>query len=196
MLKELAGAVALLAVMLIPETLCNVLRVGERPAEMDKPSVAVVETVRLPAIQVEPTTAIEVVETALVTPPNVDNHSPLTEEEWAALCEVCAEKHIEPSLALGLIWVESRFDPDAVSPAGSYGYCQINPRWHPADLSPVENIRYGIEYLAECISRYDNLEAGLTAYNAGYDTGSRQYANAVLEAAEKGPWGKVTNGNH
>lgn len=187
MLKELAGAVALLAVILIPETLCNVLRVGERPAEMEKPSVAVVETLRLQAKQVEPTTAIEVVETALVTPPNVDNPSPLTDEEWAALCEVCAENHIEPSLALGLIWVESRFDPDAVSPEGSYGYCQINPRWHPDGLSTVENIRYGVNYLGLCISRYDNLEAGLTAYNAGYDTGRRWYSNAVLEAAKK--WG-------
>lgn len=113
------------------------------------------------------------------------NHSPLTDEEWETLVEACVENKIDTSLVLGLIWVESRFQPNAVSSCGSYGYCQINPRWHPAELSPVENIRYGVNYLASCISRYDNLEAGLTAYHAGYDTGRRWYANAVLEAAKE-----------
>lgn len=113
------------------------------------------------------------------------NPSQLTDAEWAALLEACEENRIAPSLALGLIQVESNFDPGAVSSAGCYGYTQINPRWHPANLAPVENIRYGIGYLAECIARYDNLEAGLTAYNAGHDTGSRRYANRVLAAAEE-----------
>lgn len=113
------------------------------------------------------------------------NPSQLTDAEWEALLEACEENRIAPSLALGLIQVESSFDPGAISSAGCYGYTQINPRWHPANLAPVENIRYGIGYLAECIARYDNLEAGLTAYNAGHDTGSRRYANRVLAAAEE-----------
>lgn len=113
------------------------------------------------------------------------NPSPLTNDEWEVLCEVCEDRDIDVSLALGLIWVESRFDPNAVSKAGCYGYCQIHPRWHPAGLSPVENIRYGINYLADLCEAYGSTEAGLTAYNAGRDTGDRSYAKAVFAAAEK-----------
>lgn len=113
------------------------------------------------------------------------NPSPLTDSEWATLLEVCEARSIDVSLALGLIWVESRFDPNAVSKSGCYGYCQINPRWHPDGLSPEENIRYGLNYLADQCERYDSVEAGLTAYNAGRDTGNRRYANAVLAAAKE-----------
>lgn len=116
---------------------------------------------------------------------NPVNPSPLTAEEWAALCEVCDERDVDVSLALGLIWVESRFNPNAVSKAGCYGYCQINPKWHPADLSPVENIRYGINYLADLCEAYGSTEAGLTAYYKGFDDGSRKYAERVINAAER-----------
>lgn len=111
---------------------------------------------------------------------------PLTEEELEALLEACDAGHIHPSIGLGLIQVESSFNPDAVnSRSGCYGYCQLNPRYFPSDLSPVENIRTGIGYLAEQLVRYDNLEAALTAYNAGEDTGKREYAEMVLAAAER-----------
>ena len=109
---------------------------------------------------------------------------PLTHEELKALLEACEAGRIAPELALGLIQVESSFRADAVNlRTGCYGYCQLNPRYFPSGLSPAENIRTGIEYLAYQLERYDNLEAALTAYNAGHDTGSRTYANMVLEAA-------------
>lgn len=116
---------------------------------------------------------------------SLENPSPLTDSEWTTLLEVCQERNIDVSLALGLIWTESRFDPNAVSKSGCYGYCQINPRWHPDGLSPEENIRYGLNYLADQCQRYDSVEAGLTSYNAGRDTGSRRYANAVFAAAKE-----------
>lgn len=110
----------------------------------------------------------------------------LTDEELEALLEACDAGHIHPSIGLGLIQVESSFNPDAVnSRSGCYGYCQLNPAFFPAELSPVDNIRTGIGYLTEQLVRYDNLEAALTAYNAGYDTGSREYAEKVLAAAER-----------
>lgn len=109
---------------------------------------------------------------------------PLTGEELAVLLETCEAGCIDPTIALGLIQVESSFDPDALNAkSGCYGYCQLNPLYFPAELSPVENIRTGIEYLAYQLERYDDLEAALTAYNAGHDTGSRTYATSVLEAA-------------
>lgn len=109
---------------------------------------------------------------------------PLTDEELSTLLEVCETGHISPAIGLGLIQVESSFRADALNPnSGCYGYCQLNPKYFPADLSPVDNIRTGIEYLAYQLERYDNLEAALTAYNAGHDTGSRTYSNMVLEVA-------------
>ena len=43
----------------------------------------------------------------------------------------------------------------------------------------------GMDYLGYQLECYNgDLEAALTAYNAGHDTGARGYARAVLEAAE------------
>lgn len=111
--------------------------------------------------------------------------TPLTGEEVQALLDCCEAGSIDPSLALGLIYTESRFEPDAVSPSGCYGYCQLNPQYFPADLAPADNIRAGVNYLAELLDRYDDLEAALTAYRYGHDTGDRTYAKAVLKAAEE-----------
>ena len=110
----------------------------------------------------------------------------LTDEELDALLEACDVGHIAPEIAMGLIQVESNFDSGAVNPkSGCYGYCQLNPRYFPSDLSPADNVQVGIEYLAYQLERYGgDLEAALTAYNAGHDTGDRTYANRVLEAAE------------
>ena len=89
-------------------------------------------------------------------------------------------------VALGLIYVESRFDPEAVSPAGCRGLCQLNPRYFPADLTTTENIEAGMEYLGSLIERYGDLSTALCGYHDGHDTGRRGYSNAVLEAA--GRW--------
>lgn len=126
------------------------------------------------------------------TPEPPYNPTPLTDSEYAVLVEACDEHGIDVSLMLGLIQVESNFQPNAVSKAGCYGYCQINPSWHPADLSPEENIRYGVAFLASQFERYGNLESGLTAYNAGRDTGDTRYARQVLAAAEE--WEEKING--
>ena len=111
---------------------------------------------------------------------------PLSRELQAVLFRACESNQIPVHIALGLIEVESSFQEDAVSVAGCYGLCQINPKWHPANLSPAENIAYGISFLAELRNRHDgDLEAALTAYNVGHDNGTRAYATRVLEAAEK-----------
>ena len=87
-------------------------------------------------------------------------------------------------VALGLIYVESRFDPEAVSPAGCYGLTQLNPRYFPSGLSPAENIEAGMDYLGSLIERCGDLSTALCGYHDGHDTGRRGYSNAVLEAAE------------
>lgn len=115
----------------------------------------------------------------------------------AELQESCGrlpEHKVEYALALGLIETESSFNPEAVSYVGCYGLMQLNPDYFPADLSPAENIQYGVAFIAEKLDQYaGNVGAALTAYNAGHDTGNREYAEKVMEAAER--WLRGMNGS-
>lgn len=111
---------------------------------------------------------------------------PLTEELQETVWDACQEHNVEYALVLGLIEVESTFRTDAVSCVGCYGLMQLNPQYFPADLTPAENIQYGVAFLAEKLDQYaGNIGAALTAYNAGHDTGNREYAEKVMTAAER-----------
>ena len=111
---------------------------------------------------------------------------PLAADLQIILWEACKENGVDLALAMGVIEVESSFQLDAVNQkSGCYGLMQLNPRYFPADLPPGENIQVGVEYLGQLLARYDTVEATLTAYNAGHDTGKRGYANAVFAAAER-----------
>lgn len=112
---------------------------------------------------------------------------PLSAELQAALLAICEEAGVDPLLALGLIETESNFVTDAVSRTGDYGLCQLNHLYFPTDLTPEENMRRGIGYLAELLKRYGSTETALTAYHIGHDDGTRYYAGAVLGHARA--WG-------
>lgn len=112
---------------------------------------------------------------------------PLSRELQRALWETCEEQGVPVSLALGLIEVESGFQADLVSSKGAYGLCQLNPKYFPPDLSPVDNIRAGVGWFGELLGEYNDTKAALRAYNKGWDDGDRVFSNAVLAAAEK--WG-------
>ena len=136
----------------------------------------------------EPTAAPESASTPEPDKPIYNPAIPLSEDLQYILRDVCEEDNVELALALGVIEVESNFDPSADSGL-CYGLMQLNRSYFPSGLSAGENLRYGVEYLGQLLARYDTVEAALTAYNAGHDTGSRVYANAVLAAAEK--WRKL-----
>ena len=90
---------------------------------------------------------------------------------------LAADKHgIERQLAFQLVWVESRFKPDAVSPVGALGLTQVMPRTGqgvcaltPRQLHEAEhNLDCGFTYLAQLLSRYDNVQwLALVAYYRG-----------------------------
>lgn len=111
---------------------------------------------------------------------------PLFDEELKALYETCEDCRIAPELALSVIWVESRFDREAVN-GDCYGLCQLKERYfHGAPtMTGAENIRAGIAYLGELLEQYDNLDAALCAYRWGSDTGDRRYAKEVLAKREE-----------
>lgn len=113
---------------------------------------------------------------------------PLPPELTAVLVASCEADGVPLDIALGVMDIETggTFDPDVVNPvSGCYGLMQLSPEYFPSSLSPVENIEAGVAYLGELMARYDGVDAALTAYHDGHDTGRRGYANAVLEAAEK-----------
>lgn len=110
---------------------------------------------------------------------------PLDKPLQKVVFDAACENGVDYFTALGLIKVESNFQFDAVSPCGSYGLCQLNPKYFPSGLSSEENVRSGIEHLGKLLGTYQgDVQAALTAYNAGYDTERREYASAVMSAAE------------
>lgn len=110
------------------------------------------------------------------------NPTPLSDELFRAVDAAADTYNVPLCLALGLIEVESGFDAEAVSSHGSYGLCQLNPKFFPSGLSAEENVQTGLAHLGSLLERYDTMTA-LTIYNAGRDTGSRVYAHKVMEAA-------------
>lgn len=101
--------------------------------------------------------------TALQAPP---------ERYAAAFAAAAADYGISVSLLQSLAWSESRFDPDAVSPAGAIGLMQLMPETARAlgvdPRQPLQNIRGGAAYLRQQLDRFDgDLEKALAAYNAG-----------------------------
>lgn len=110
------------------------------------------------------------------------NPTPLSDELFRAVDAAADTYNVPICLALGLIEVESGFDAEAVSPKGCYGLTQLNPRYFPAGLSAEENVQTGLAHLGDLLAQYDTMTA-LTIYNAGRDTGDREYANKVMEAA-------------
>lgn len=111
---------------------------------------------------------------------------PLDKKLQEVVWNSCGEYGVDYFTALGLIQVESNFQVDAVnSRSGCYGLMQLNPHYFPTGLTPKQNIEFGCGYLGELIERYKgDVEAALTAFNAGHDTGHRWYARAVLEATD------------
>jgi soluble lytic murein transglycosylase-like protein len=92
-----------------------------------------------------------------------------------------AARHGLPEdLVLAVIWVESRFQPEAVSPVGAQGLMQLMPRtaeylaeklaWQGRYrcFDPEFNIEAGTYYVARLLREFEgDLDLALAAYNAG-----------------------------
>ncbi|MDC8754247.1 lytic transglycosylase domain-containing protein [Erythrobacter sp. sf7] len=90
----------------------------------------------------------------------------------AKIHELAARFDLSPSLLEAVVWQESRWRENAVSPVGARGLAQLMPgtaRYLGVDASdPFQNLEGGARYLREQLDRFDgDLEKALAAYNAG-----------------------------
>lgn len=90
----------------------------------------------------------------------------------AKVAELAGRFDLSPSLIEAMVWQESRWNANAVSPVGAQGLAQLMPGTardlgvDPRD--PFANLEGGARYLREQIDRFDgDLEKALAAYNAG-----------------------------
>lgn len=103
---------------------------------------------------------------------------------------LCDKYEIAYDLVLSWMWVESRWNADAVSPSGAIGLMQIIPYWHEAGANemgldlhePIQNVEYALVLLTRYLEQSGgSLDAALSAYN-GDTTG--WYCGLVYEAYE------------
>jgi soluble lytic murein transglycosylase-like protein len=90
----------------------------------------------------------------------------------AKVTELSRRFDLSPTLIEALVWQESRWHANAVSPVGARGLAQLMPgtaRYLGVDASdPLANLEGGARYLREQLDRFDgDIEKALAAYNAG-----------------------------
>jgi len=118
----------------------------------------------------------------------------------ASINEHARRQGVAADLVRAVIQVESAFNPVAVSNKGAMGLMQLMPATamelgvrNPFD--PDQNIRGGVTYLKQLLTRYDQkVELALAAYNAGIGNvekygdvppfkETRNYVNKITKAA-------------
>lgn len=97
---------------------------------------------------------------------------PVPPQFAVALTQAAAAANVSPTLLSALVWQESRWNPQAVSPKGAMGLAQLMPAT-ARDLgvdpaNPIANLNGGARYLRYLLDEFDgNVEKALAAYNAG-----------------------------
>ena len=96
---------------------------------------------------------------------------------------------LSPGFFARLIWQESRFDPNAISPAGAQGIAQFMPstarlRSLANPFDPAEALARSAQYLRFLEQKFGNLGLAAAAYNGGEGRISNLVAGAGGVAAE------------
>ena len=132
-----------------------------------------------------------------VAPPPVCVSGPMTTDTGATLClrkesynsDLCAAidyfagiNHLPPDYLARLVWRESTFRPDAVSPKGARGIAQFMPgtaklRGVRDSYDALEALGKAAAYLDELRNRFGNLGLAAAAYNAG-EAGLANFLNS------------------
>lgn len=94
----------------------------------------------------------------------------------------CADLDLD--IVFAVVYVESRFRPDAVGHAGEVGLMQVKPStasvygFTKEDLyDPINNVCAGSRYLHRMLRKYGDMRLALVAYNAGPGNLNRMLAS-------------------
>ncbi|GAB1409624.1 hypothetical protein MASR1M90_07780 [Desulfovibrionales bacterium] len=96
-----------------------------------------------------------------------------TQAQWKPIIEESSKiSGLDAKLIAAVIHVESRNNPEAISPKGAQGLMQLMPdtQAHLGVTDPFDpraNVRAGSLYLKQQLDTFDSLELALAAYNAG-----------------------------
>lgn len=119
---------------------------------------------------------------------------PLSAENQRLLWQACEETGVTYELALAVIWKETNFRNIKGDGGDSYGYMQVQKRWHSdrmkrlgvTDLmNPYGNFLVGCDYLAELAEKDRGIEWVLHAYNGG-----ASYANKLAKTGKVSQYAK------
>ena len=96
------------------------------------------------------------------------------------IVEQSQKADFDPILILSMMYVESRFQKNAVSGSGACGLMQLIPRWNKEKIDgklvrhsckkimePRRNIRLGVVALKKWLKATGSLDRALCGYNAG-----------------------------
>jgi Transglycosylase SLT domain len=97
---------------------------------------------------------------------------PTVDDICRALEQSAAENALPVEFFARVIWQESRFDAQAVSPKGAAGIAQFMPATASSHgladpFDPMESLRHSAAYLRELLNRFGNLGLAAAASNAG-----------------------------
>src|SRR6188508_213314 len=105
---------------------------------------------------------------------------------FAAVVDAASRRHgVDEALVHAIVFVESSYDPEAVSPQGALGLMQLMPvtceRYGVRDpFDPAQNVDGGVRFLKDLLELFDgDVELAIAAYNAG--------ASAVIRAGYSVP---------
>ncbi len=103
---------------------------------------------------------------------------------------VAEKQELDPILVLGVIAIESRYNPFAESHVGAQGLMQVMPKVHAekfdvfhggvlSALNPVANIQVGAKILHDCIARRGSVDRGLACYVGAIGPSDGGYGDKV-----------------
>src|SRR5271169_4279984 len=104
--------------------------------------------------------------------PTAPNNQPTADDICRAIEEDAAANGLPVEFFARVIWEESRFNAQAVSPKGAQGIAQFMPRtadWRGlADpFDPIEALKNSAGYLHDLQIKFGNLGLAAAGYNAG-----------------------------
>lgn len=181
------GSYILWAIAIVAVVLCRGCVDGVPEPRTPAPAAEVVTVEPIPAQVLTLDVPATDVEAAEPESPFYREDIPLDYDTQGLLYAACGETGIRYELALAMIWRETTFRNVVGDGGESYGYMQVQPKWHSDRMAklgvtdlmdPLGNFRVGCDYMAELLEKYELPEA-LTAYNTG-SPGHNQYADDVI----------------